>query len=264
MGPINFGSPTFDTDKQVTDLVAAGGGSPNLISASTAIANLAAAFPIVGSWVVLTVNGQAQPAGDLSVLTFLADGTYMLPEDGNADQTGGPGMERGTYSWNPITAAFTRTTTVDTSGDWGLSGATNSSVSLSGDDMTFVDGPDTVVLARVVRKQTDQEIVGSWFIGDPSKPDDLSVITFFADGRYLHGQDGGSADPTGHDGMERGMYTWDPATGALTAAPTRDTNGEWGLSHPAGGALTAKLDSSKNLLTFTDMAGSDTVMRINP
>jgi hypothetical protein len=73
-------------------------------------------------------------------------------------------------------------------------------------------------------------IVGGWFLPDAISGG--SQVTFLANGEYLLFRDGDSTtDPGGQDGIERGTYSWDPATGTLAATVLVDTNGEWGFSH---------------------------------
>ena len=56
-------------------------------------------------------------------------------------------MERGTYTWNPQTGAFTATTIVNTDGDWGLSNGFPPFVTVNGNTLTFSD--DGTVFTRV-------------------------------------------------------------------------------------------------------------------
>ena len=77
--------------------------------------------PIVGTWYgSVPGNPSLQMA-----LTFLANGTYLLADNGNttaADPTGQPGIEVGTYTFNPTTGAFSsQCPAIDTNGQWGLS-----------------------------------------------------------------------------------------------------------------------------------------------
>ena len=76
--------------------------------------------PIVGSWTILDNTGE-------SVITFFANGNYVHAQNGTADATGQTGVERGAYTWNPVTGAFASTCpAVDTNGEWGLSHGTPS------------------------------------------------------------------------------------------------------------------------------------------
>jgi hypothetical protein len=96
--------------------------------------------PIVGSW---SFEDQTGPG----VFTFLADGRYMFAQDGLPAGSGMPGMERGTYTWNSQTGAFTATTIINTDGEWGLSHGVPAFVTVNGNRMTFSDAD--VVFTRV-------------------------------------------------------------------------------------------------------------------
>ena len=88
--------------------------------------------------------------------------------------------------------------------------------------------PDgTFTFSRVM--SATSPLVGTWYA---SGPDGIFAFTFTDDGQYMMVEDGDPAvNPGGQDGMERGTYTWNAATGAFTWVTTVDTNGEWGLSH---------------------------------
>ncbi len=90
---------------------------------------------IVGSWYY---KGDTSEVNKLIVLTFLADGTYMMLEDGLNDQSGQDGIEVGTYTWNSETGALDCNINVDTNGEWGLSDVgTDISVTVQNDTLTF-------------------------------------------------------------------------------------------------------------------------------
>ena len=103
-------------------------------------------------------------------------------------------------------------------------------------------------------------IAGSWFLTNGGGK---TLITFFANGDYVHAQSG-PLDPSGHDGMERGTYTWNPTTGAFVSpCPTVDTNGEWGLSHQGSGVCSGTstiVTVSGNTLTIDGV----TLFRVVP
>lgn len=101
------------------------------------------ANPIVGGWYLKT------GAKSYAVVTFLADGSYFMVEDGKPSGGGRTGMERGTYKWNPLTKSFSCKVTVDTNGTWGFSDQRKTSVSVSGNKLTLTDG-EKFVLKRVV------------------------------------------------------------------------------------------------------------------
>ena len=159
--------------------------------------------------------------GDNALLIFRYDGVYFQVRDDPSR----PGMERGTFTWNQATSAFSATALRDTNGKSGLShpsGATT--LSISGNTLTYtVAGEGAATFSRVVSNPTSA-IVGSWLM-----PGDPTTITFLADGTYYSTEEEDDA-PAGHDGMERGNYTWNSSSKILTATPTTDTNGDTGLS----------------------------------
>lgn len=107
---------------------------------------------IVGSW----YSGPPFPHDNGGVITFLSHGNYFLAEDGIADAGGGPGMELGDYTWDGahgITfngGALAGVPRRDTNGDWGLSHATVTNISVVGDRMTItVLGEGDIEFVRV-------------------------------------------------------------------------------------------------------------------
>lgn len=175
---------------------------------------------IVGSWFVKGA-GEAKSTG---VITFLADGTYVMAEDGDSklDPSGKDGMERGTYTWNAKTNAFSNNTLVDTTGEWGLSDGGVKSVAVSGNTLTLGGIKFTKVTSKT------NKLIGSWFIKDGTG---YAVATFLADGSYFMVQDK-KASGGGRTGVERGTYTWNSSSKAFTRKVSLDTNGTWGFSDP--------------------------------
>jgi hypothetical protein len=213
---------------------------------------------IVGSY-----SGSDNTKEGAYFVAFLANGTYFQVQDAKvAEAPGGfDGIERGTYTWDPLTKAFTVTTLLDTNGDTGLSSASGTpgiTATKFGNYLTLkAPGPDGVSSVPLVTGSSP--IVGTWVVGNTAVPDSSTVITFFANGTYLLGSDGPSGDPLGQDGMERGTYTWNSGTGAFSATTLVDTNGQWGLSHPQGSVTVA---ISGNTLTLTDGGGPTTASRV--
>jgi hypothetical protein len=77
-----------------------------------------------------------------------------------------------------------------------------------------------------------QSIIGAWHLRNPGESKSDAIITFLANGTYTMAEDGkGRADSTGKDGMERGIYRWNPTTNAFSRKTLVDTTGQWGLSH---------------------------------
>jgi FG-GAP-like repeat len=211
---------------------------------------------IVGAW---TRGDTTQPSG-WAVLVFFANGYYMhiAPND-VGDPTSADGFERGQYTWNAATGELVAHTLLDTGGDSGLSGSDGGApiiVTVSGNT---ANANGVYTFTRVTGLSL---IVGAF--GAANIADGSAALVFLPNGYYVMAQDGDSTpagDPNGHDGMEWGTYTWNPATGAFTATTLVDTNGEWGLSDPQG-PQTVTFSSDRRTLTFTDNSGSSSAPRV--
>lgn len=117
----------------------------------------------------------------------------------------------------------------------------------------------TLFEVHPVLSSTPQAIVGAWQFGDGAA-DDSGVLVFLANGVYFFAQDT-VADTDWQDGIERGTYTWDAQTGALSVLTNAasDTNGEIGLSHP-NGSYTVTV--SGDTLTMADADGPFELARV--
>jgi hypothetical protein len=213
---------------------------------------------IVGSY-----SSSDTTAEGASVVAFLANGTYFHVEDARAaDGPGGfDGFERGTYTWDPVTKAFTLTNVLDTNGDigpGGVSGLAGMSVTLENRIFTIRIPVPTVEFSSIPMVTGSSPIIGSWVIGDSTMADNSAIATFFPNGTYLMAFDG-PATMTELKGIERGTYTWDSGTGAFTATTLLDTNGTAGFSHP-GGSTTVTI--SGNTFTYTDSTGPVVATRV--
>jgi Ca2+-binding RTX toxin-like protein len=208
--------------------------------------------PLVGSWVSHN-SGEAQST---VVITFLANGTFLLAEDGSsiADPSGQDGMERGTYTWNQATGAFTATVSTNTNGEWGLSHGAPPNIRVDHDSLFMSEGGEGTIFERV--SSDTNPLVGAWTATNSGEAGSTLAITFLEDGTYLMAEDGSSiADPSGQDGMERGTYSWNPATGAFAVETITDTSGEWGLSHAGTGIEAALSHLAANPYTIVMPAG---------
>lgn len=108
----------------------------------TRVVNPASA--IVGSWTI--------PGEKLSV-TFLADLSYYFTQEANDIPSGYSGMEKGTYTWNSTTKAFTATAPIDMNGDIGLNGA-NFTMNITGNTLEIIDGLEIITLTRITTNPT--------------------------------------------------------------------------------------------------------------
>ena len=182
---------------------------------------------IVGSWYIKDGD---RPSHDNVAITFLTNGIYFMCQDGSYNPPGAigyDGMEKGTYSWNPITGELTNSVLEDTNAQWGFSDPPMSGevFAVEGNRIYVGElGVDPFVLHRVIAQKSPASLVGSWIVGN-----DLVAITFLDNGIYYLSHSDGGANATGWPGMERGIYTWDPVTGAFTAMALVDTTGDWGL-----------------------------------
>jgi hypothetical protein len=178
---------------------------------------------IVGAWKV-TDSESGSPA----VVVFMADGTYYFiqPAVQPSEPNAATGFERGLYTWNGATGAFTVTTLNDTNGDAGLSdnnGSLDGAVSIAGDVLS-VNG--TVTGARIKAQETSAQdpLIGAWAAGNAALDQGSLVIVFDEAGSYYVAQDGPQAD----DSIESGTFDWNPGGGGLTVAATVDTSADSG------------------------------------
>jgi hypothetical protein len=193
---------------------------------------------LVGAWAYgNTLNPTSTGTG---VMVFLDNGVYFHAESENVDDAanGVNGMERGTYTWNSTTNAFTATTLVNTNGQWGFSHDVPPTITVSGDTLDI----DGFSLTRITGTSA---IVGAWAYGNTLNPTSVGtgVMVFLENGVYFHAESENIDDAAnGVNGMERGTYTWNPTTDAFTATTLVNTNGQWGFSHDVPPAITVSGD----------------------
>ena len=180
--------------------------------------------PIVGSW----VGEEPNP----TVLTFLADGTYYISQNASVSTGISGGVERGTYTYNGSTLIATGIIQTSTGGA-GMAApgmTTTLNFTINGDNAIFTDYDVTFPFKRVVAPATPAPLLGSWFMGS-ALDNSLVVITPVDGSRYVLGH-AGVSDLYGNPGIEYGPYNYN--AGLFNAAPTIDTNGEWGFSNFSG------------------------------
>lgn len=234
---LNFDQPVADFENEAElGTILASTGDTVLIPATDAVAHLRENTSIVGSWHSISPGPYSIDKG-YAVLNFMADGTYTYAE-GTAflasDPDGFPGVEAGTYNWDPSTGKITATPSVDTTGKWGLSHNLDTiTITRSGDTLALNDTSDpdnNFTFQRAV----ENGLQGAWVMGGAS---DRAVLTFTADGYYGVAEIG-TADSTAQPGGEFGSYTVDttvsPNTFTATTYAETDTNGSWGLSEVSG------------------------------
>lgn len=113
----------------------------------------------------------------------------------------------------------------------------------------FVAGGVALVQAEEV-PQVSPEIVSAWKMNGGQ-----AILIFRYDGYYYQIENSSS-----RPGMEYGSYEWNKGSGSIECSPLVDTNGEFGLSHPAGAT---SLSVSGNTLTYAVVGeGSYTFSRV--
>lgn len=234
------------------------------------LVSMAHAQAIIGAW---SYGDTLTPGTEgTGVIVFLDNGVYFHAESENTDdaENGHNGMERGTYTWDSGTGAFTSNTIVNTNGQWGMSHDTPSPLTISGGILTVHDGEEQFLLSSVTGASP---IVGAWTFGNTLNPDSsgTGVIVFLGNGVYFHaesenvadaanGPTGSGPDDFGFGGMERGTYTWDSGNSLLTLTSVAvNTNGQWGLSDDPGVGNTLSLSVSGNSMLVD---GETTLTRV--
>ena len=261
---INFNqsAAAFETDPTVGLLLAAANAPQPLVSAAQATQTLGLQFAILGSWFA-----QNQPGfgANFVVFTAMADGTYVISEDGSSDPTGIDGMERGTYTYDPATGAFAGTIQRDTNGANGLAGPPSLGASLTmtvnGNTLT-VNGVD--IYTRVIDPilANTNTLVGAWrFDNTDGVPGSLAVLTLFENGTFVLAGD--EALPSS-DGIERGTYSVG-ANNNVTFTRIIDTSATAGIFDPAVLGLEVRnIVVVGDMMTLTDGPLSLPGSRIRP
>lgn len=184
---------------------------------------------IVGAWTM------GNPAAEgATVLVFYPSGYYIHIQDATAAEVragGADGFERGQFTWDAATGAFTSRPLLDQNGSIGLSPGGNAVITVNGDTLTLRASDGTYTLTRVAGTSP---LVGAY--GTAHVADGALAAVFLPSGHYFLAQDGNAnaatgGDPSGQDGIERGTYVWNATTGVITVTPVLDTNGQWGFSH---------------------------------
>lgn len=245
-----------DFDDQVADLVAnSGSNNTALVTAEDAQAHLQSSIDdvrdqAVGSWYYVDTSAADPEEQFVIVLTLFADGRFAIFNDEDWPEM--DGFEVGDLDWNINNGRVTLSNVRDYNGEIGLSGSTCASEEDSlftfdlvtgdnpGDDKLLIgadtgvgegcdeegDGAEVIEFTRLY-SDTDGR-VGTWKIEDA---DEFILLHLFADGMYAYlEEDTGTEPPTA--GIERGSYTINENTNAVTWTVETDTTGDSGFSHP--------------------------------
>lgn len=237
---LDFDVPTetFEANINVINLVSAAGRT--LVSAADALGHLRQ-LSIVGSWHLFDDGWYAEPKDfDSNTLVFMADGTYMSAEgtEAAASDPGVPGIEYGTYTWNPLSSTIEVEVLFDTNKTWGLSDFSNT-LTRQGNTLAFptndLDPEEEEDQFFVLERTENPEnpLVGGW----KAEPDgDVSplIVLVLTGTEYSYAEiqpEGPAGIALNELGAEFGTYTWNSVTGEFFPIPLLDRNGDWGPSH---------------------------------
>lgn len=277
-----------DFDDQVTELVAnSGSTNTTLISAEDARAHLQASLEdvraqAVGSWYYVDTSAADVEEQFVIVLTLLGDGRFALFNDEDWPEM--DGFEVGDIEWNVNNGQITLDNVRDYSGEIGFAGGTCDSEedsqftldlvsgSSAGEDRLLLgadtgvgegcdaegDGAEVIEFTRLY-SDTDGR-VGTWKIEDA---DEFILLHLFADGMFAMLEE--DTDPeTPAAGIERGRYSINEETNAVTWTVLTDTNGDSGFSHPcpdlAAGETNCGPNGEDTVETLTFNADNNTLV----
>ncbi|WP_341936662.1 hypothetical protein [Marinimicrobium sp. C2-29] len=245
-----------DFDDQVAELVANSGSSnTSLVSAEDARAHLQTSLNevrarAIGSWYYVDTSAADVEEQFVIVLTLMSDGRFALFNDEDWPEM--DGFEVGDIGWNISNGQITLDNVRDYSGEIGFAGGTCESEEDNqftldlvsgnslGDDKLLLgadtgvgegcdaegDGAEVIEFTRLY-SDTDGR-VGTWFMEDA---DEFLMLHLFADGMFAYLEE--DTDPQSLSaGIERGTYSIDAETNAVTWTVVTDTNGDSGFSHP--------------------------------
>jgi hypothetical protein len=245
---------TFATNVNVINLVSAAGGT--LVSAADAVAHLQQ-LSIVGAWHLFDAGWDTEPQDyDSNTLVFMADGTYMNADGVEAVEgdPGVPGIEYGTYRWDPLTSRIEVDVQFDTNNTWGLSHF-DLPLTRLGSTLSFPtpdpDPEQDQFFAYERAADQDNALVGGWK-AEIEEPGTVIVMVFNGN-EYSHAEfqpEGPAGISLSEVGAEFGTYVWNPATGNLLSTPLLDRNGDWGPSH--AGQTTAVVTGDTLVFTAQD------------
>lgn len=231
----------FSGDATLTTLA---GSAYTVVSAQAALDHLIETEKkrLVGSWREV-YNG----AGIYNVLSFFPDGTYIGAFDHRSDPNCTSGIERGTYTIDPVTASLTiESVAIDSTGPGGDCGlfedgaSPNMTFSFTSDttlEVVYEDPTDPTDAGTLTfSKVTTSGASGSWVQYDGSGSP-VSVLSLMADGKYtqMEADLGGSKN-----GVEFGTWSRNATTGAFTSTSVVDNNQESGPSNGTGIAMSVE------------------------
>jgi hypothetical protein len=237
-----------------TNVITATLGSPNRALMPLALGGMTADGSVVAVTFGAFLGGQNQisglgiPAGSKYAYIHNSHGWFHF-----SSVLAARGVDLVAQGWDPTNMAITGVRTVEgvdlvfgqgRRRTLGLTGTGYVNGALEG----FVAELPAGVLAAfnpMPTPPTDQSIVGTWLVGDPTNPQ--VVINFLADGSFMRINVGATI------GFERGLYTWagNAAGGAITFTTLYDTDGTLGGSLRNGQLGTTQIVTG-DTFTFGD------------
>ena len=240
---------------------------------------------LVGTW---RLNDEIAP---MVLVTFMADGSYVLAHEGTADSSGQAGIEWGKYDWNAVDGTLATTREVDTNGEWGLShpiGKFRASLDKDG-LLTIADSVDKPTFYKLAPR-ADLPLFGSWVA---QAGNNKVLLSFYNTGlnsdpdpvfgfktKYVITEVGSNEcdrasplEPThiankstsNCNGFEKGRYEW--KDNLLKYSVMYDQTGWWGLSHAtaetANKGTVGNPVSTKDVLQSLSMAVSGDELTVN-
>ncbi len=212
----------------------------------------------VGTWITYNTA-----TASTAILTFIDDNNYMMGEDGTPDTTGAPGIEVGTYIFDPATSATTFTASYETNGDRGATivgtPTTYPILGLTESTLTVADPIDGTPFSfnRVVPDPTNP-IVGSWYFTGTGMGS--TILVLLNNGQYYAVQ----VDDidTNNRFFETGTYSWNNIDGTFVGTGVFSSNPANSAIAAPGDINTSNATVSGNTLNFFDGVSTYTATRL--
>lgn len=203
---LDFSAPGFETTAATAVNNAV--GRP-LVAAEQAVAHFERSLQgdLLGSWVYAESNG------NINVLTFIDDSTYLIAhsQDDDDEQIAGS-VEYGRYSWNPVTGAFAVTEIIrESDGSGGLSDMQDGGAKLIRGETRLTFTVDGESFSFNAVPASDAALTGAWTLYEAESAN-LNVLTFYTATDYVVAHTNNQASYSGQPAVaassEWGSYTW--------------------------------------------------------
>lgn len=213
----------------------------------------------VGTWM-----GIEPGTNKVIIMAFPDSSNYLMGEDGIADGFGGmPGVEVGTYSFNPAATEATFNVTYETNGNWGPATVgvpgTMTISELTATTMTIwaADSSTPFSFDRVVPDPLNP-IIGSWHFTTAGS--DGTVLVLLNNGQYYAIQ----ADETDTNNrfFESGFYSWDSGSGTFIGTGVFSSNPLNSAVAAPSETNTLTININGSTLTLSNVDGNFTATRL--